>query len=70
MPGAVPFTSTSALTNATLPYAIQLANKGWKQASIENEELQKGLNIINGHVVYAGVADAFELPYHSVDKFL
>lgn len=70
MPGAVPYTSTLALTNATLPYTIQLANKGWKQACLENEELKLGLNVINGEVVYQGVADAFGLPYTPVDKFL
>ncbi|MBK9211423.1 MAG: alanine dehydrogenase [Saprospiraceae bacterium] len=70
MPGAVPYTSTIALTNATLPYAIQLANKNWKQACTDSLELRKGLNIINGHVVYKGVADAFNLPYVDVDTFL
>ena len=70
MPGAVPYTSTLALTNATLPYAIQLANKGWKQACNENNELKMGLNVINGEVVYKAVADAFTLPYTSVEKFL
>ncbi|MBL7831659.1 MAG: alanine dehydrogenase [Saprospiraceae bacterium] len=70
MPGAVPYTSTVALTNATLPYTIQLANKGWKQACKDNNELKKGLNIIHGQVVYKGVADAFGLPYHDVQKFI
>ncbi|WP_420578034.1 alanine dehydrogenase [Ekhidna sp.] len=70
MPGAVPYTSTLALTNATLPYAIQLANKGWKQACNDNEELKLGLNVINGEVVYKGVADAFDMPYTPVEKFL
>ena len=70
MPGAVPYTSTLALTNATLPYAIQLANKGWKQACKDNEELKLGLNIIKGEIVYQGVADAFDMAYTSVDKFL
>ena len=51
MPGAVPYTSTIALTNATLPYAIQLADKGWKAACKANLPLQKGLNIVNGKVV-------------------
>lgn len=68
MPGAVPYTSTIALTNATLPYAIQLANKGWKKACQENAELEKGLNIVNGKIVYQGVADAFNLPFHSVEE--
>ena len=70
MPGAVPYTSTVALTNATLPYTIQLANKGWKKACKENNELKKGLNIINGQIVYKGVADAFGLPYHDVEQFI
>jgi alanine dehydrogenase len=59
MPGAVPYTSTLALTNATLPYVLQLANKGWKRATEENLELKKGLNIVNGEIVHAGVAEAF-----------
>jgi len=70
MPGAVPYTSTLALTNATLPYAIQLANKGWKQACRDNEELKLGLNVINGEIVYKSVAEAFGMPYTSVDKYL
>lgn len=70
MPGAVPFTSTVALTNATLPYALQLANKGWKKACNDNMELRLGLNVINGHVVYQGVADAINLPMRDVAEFL
>ncbi|MEZ4909245.1 MAG: alanine dehydrogenase [Saprospiraceae bacterium] len=70
MPGAVPYTSTIALTNATLPYAIQLAEKGWKKACSENHELKLGLNIVNGKVVYKGVADAFNLPYTEVNSIL
>jgi alanine dehydrogenase len=70
MPGAVPYTSTLALTNATLPYALQLANKGWKQACSDSKELRLGLNVINGEVVYKGVAEAFDMPYTPVDKFL
>ncbi len=70
MPGAVPYTSTLALTNATLPYALQLANKGWKTACLENEELKKGLNIANGKIVYQGVADAWGLPYNKVESIL
>lgn len=70
MPGAVPYTSTLALTNATLPYAIQLANKGWKNACKENEELKLGLNVIKGEVVYEAVSEAFNLPYTNVSKFL
>ena len=70
MPGAVPYTSTLALTNATLPYALQLANKGWKKACIENEELKKGLNIASGKIVYQGVADAWNLPFEKVESIL
>lgn len=70
MPGAVPYTSTIALTNATLPYAIRLAGMGWKAACKGDEALKKGLNIIDGKVVYQGVAEAFNLPYTEVDKFL
>jgi alanine dehydrogenase len=70
MPGAVPRTSTLALTNATLPYAIQIANKGWKKACNENDALRKGLNVVNGKVVYEGVAEAFGLPYQDVHTVL
>jgi alanine dehydrogenase len=70
MPGAVPRTSTLALTNATLPYAIQIANKGWKQACKDSEPLRKGLNVVKGIVVYEGVAEAFGLPYHDVQSVL
>ena len=70
MPGAVPYTSTLALTNATLPYAIQLADKGWKQACNENAELKLGLNVIQGEIVYKAVADAFDMPYAMVEKYL
>jgi alanine dehydrogenase len=70
MPGAVPYTSTLALTNATLPYAIQLANKGWKQACKDSNDLKLGLNIIKGDVVFQGVSEAFDLPYVSVEKHL
>ncbi len=70
MPGAVPFTSTLALTNATLPYAIQLAEKGWKKACADNAELKLGLNVVEGKVVYKGVADAFGLPLQTVDSMM
>lgn len=70
MPGAVPYTSTLGLTNATLPYAIQLANKGWKKACAENEELKKGLNVVDGKVVYQGVADAWNLAFDDVASVL
>lgn len=70
MPGAVPFTSTIALTNATLSYAIALANKGWKKACTKDPALKKGLNIVSGNVVYKKVAEAFNLPYTDVDKMI
>jgi len=70
MPGAVPRTSTIALTNATLSYAIQLAAKGWKKACLEDKALRKGLNIVKGKVVYRGVAEAFGLTYHDVSEVL
>lgn len=70
MPGAVPYTSTLALTNATLPYAIQLADKGWKKAAQENPELVPGLNVIHGDIVYKAVAEAFNLDYVPVEKYL
>lgn len=70
MPGAVPYTSTVALTNATLPYAIQLANKGWRQACNESRELKLGLNVVNGKVCYKGVSEAFDLDYTPVEDIL
>ena len=70
MPGAVPYTSTLALTNATLPYAIQLANKGWKKACATNPELKLGLNVVKGDIVYKSVGEAFDLPYHEVNSYL
>ncbi len=70
MPGGVSRTSTMALTNATLPYAMQLANKGWKRALRENASLAKGLNIVDGQVVYQAVAEAFDLPYVEPEHFL
>ncbi len=70
MPGAVAKTSTLALTNSTLPYAVEIANKGWKKAMKENLEIRKGANVINGQVTFKGVADAFGLKLASVDKLL
>ena len=70
MPGAVPYTSTLALTNATLPYAIDLANKGWKKACSDSNELKLGLNVINGDIVYKAVADAFDMPYTDISKYI
>lgn len=66
IPGAVPYTSTLALTNATLPYVIALANKGWKKACKEDTSLALGLNIVGGKVTYKAVADVFELKYDPI----
>ena len=63
IPGAVPYTSTLALTNATLPYALQLADKGWRKACTDNEELRKGLNVVEGKIVYKEVAEAWGMPF-------
>ena len=63
MPGAVPVASTYALTNATLPYAVAIANKGWKKALADNADLAKGLNVCEGKVVYEAVATAHGYPY-------
>jgi len=70
MPGGVPRTSTLALTNATLPYAIALADKGWRRACIEDRALRLGLNVVDGHVTYGGVAEAFGMACRSADDFL
>ena len=63
----MPYTSTLALTNATLPYAIQLADKGWRKACKENRELELGLNVVQGKVVYKSVAEAWGLPYEPLE---
>ena len=70
MPGGVPRTSTLALTNATLPYALQLANKGWKKALKDNPALLRGLNVTEGKITYAGVADAFGMKFHDPAQFV
>ena len=70
MPGAVPYTSTLALTNATLPYAVLLADMGWEQACAKSAPLRSGLNIVRGDVVYQSVAAAFGLPYVGVDEYV
>ncbi len=70
MPGAVPKTSTLALTNATLPYAVEIANKGWKKAMKQNPEIKLGANVVKGKVTYQGVADAFGLKYTSIERLL
>jgi alanine dehydrogenase len=70
MPGAVPFTSTVALTNATLPYAVEIANKGWEKAVQTNTEIKFGLNMVDGYITYKGVADAFGYKLTSVEETL
>jgi alanine dehydrogenase len=70
MPGAVPKTSTMALTNATLPYAVEIANKGWEKAMRENPEIKLGANVVKGKVTYKGVADALGLEYEPIDSIL
>ncbi|GEC90192.1 alanine dehydrogenase [Brevibacillus brevis] len=70
MPGAVARTSTLALTNVTVPYAVQLANKGYAQAIRDNKALAKGVNVIDGKVAYKAVADAHNLPYASIEGVL
>lgn len=70
MPGAVPFTSTLALTNVTFPYVCQIASKGWQKACRENAELKLGLNVVNGQIVYKKISEAFGFPYSEVDQHL
>jgi alanine dehydrogenase len=70
MPGALPRTSTLALNNATLPYAVEIANKGWKKAMKENPEIKAGANVVEGKVTHKGVAEAFGLKYEPIKKLL
>jgi alanine dehydrogenase len=70
MPGAVAKTSTMALTNATLPYAVQIANRGWQRAMRENPEIKLGANVMNGKVTYQAVAETFGLEYTPIDTLL
>lgn len=70
MPGAVPYTSTYALTNVTLPYALALANKGWQKAISEDHALALGLNVHEGNVTYPAVAEAFDLHLVTVDELI
>jgi alanine dehydrogenase len=70
MPGAVPRTSTLALTNATLPYAVEIANKGWVKSMQENPEIKYGANVINGKVTYEAVAEAFGLEHTPIERLL
>jgi alanine dehydrogenase len=70
MPGGVAKTSTLALTNATLPYAIAIATKGWKRAMQEHPDIRLGANIVDGHVTFAGVAEAFGMSITPIDSLL
>ncbi len=70
MPGAVPRTSTIALTNVTVPYAVQIANKGYRQACLDNTALCKGINTLEGYVTYKAVADAHSLEYADASVIL
>lgn len=70
MPGAVPQTATVGLTNATTPYILQIANKGYKQAVLDNDALKKGINTLGGYVTYRGVAEAHQMKYEDVDFLL
>jgi len=70
MPGAVPKTSTLALTNATLPYAVQIANKGWRKAMKDNHEIKVGANLVEGRITYKAVADAFGLECVPIDSLI
>ena len=70
IPGAVPMTSTNALGNATLPYAIRLANMGWKEACRADAGLAKGLNVVDGKICFKAVSEAFDMPYTPVEEFL
>jgi alanine dehydrogenase len=70
MPGAVPYTSTFALTNATLPYALALANLGWKRAAAADPALLRGLNIVEGRFTLAPLAEQFHVPYHDPEPLV
>ena len=70
IPGAVPRTSTLALTNVTAPYALKIANMGWKQAVLADPALAKGVNVLDGKITYKAVTDAFELPYVPLDELV
>ena len=70
MPGALPRTSSAALTNATLPYALQIADKGWQRAMQENPEIKCGANVVKGRVTYRSVAEALNIDYSPVDALL
>jgi alanine dehydrogenase len=70
MPGAVPLTSTMALTNATLPYAVKLANLGWQQAAKDDLHIRNGVNLVDGKITYKSVAEVFGMDYVPVSNLL
>ena len=70
MPGAVPYTSTLALTNATLRYGLAIADKGWKQAVLDDAALAKGVNVLDGKIVYREVAEAHGMNYTPLEKLM
>lgn len=70
MPGTFPETSTRALTNATLPYVLEIAQKGWQKAMLDNLAIRHGINTVNGKLTCRGVADAFGMPYTPVKSLL
>ena len=70
MPGAVPRTSTRALTLNTLPYVLEIVEKGWQRAARENPSLAKGVNLFDGKITYQAVAEAFDLPFTSLKEIL
>ncbi len=70
MPGAVPLTSTLALTNATMPYVSQIAARGYRQAAMDNREILTGINMVDGKVTWDGVAEAFGLPFTPIEEAL
>jgi alanine dehydrogenase len=70
MPGAMPITSTIALTNATFPYAVEIANQGLRRAVLGNPAIRRGVNIALGQITYKNVADAFQMPYAPVEEVL
>lgn len=70
MPGAVPRTATMALTNNTVPYAVQIANKGYAKACLDNEALLKGINVLDGYVTYQAVAESLGYDYVSAESII
>jgi alanine dehydrogenase len=70
MPGGVPRTSTMALTNATLPYALKIAGQGWRKAMKNHPDIKLGANVVQGHITYKGVAEAFNMDYVPVEELL